>query len=104
VTAIITTTITTLILSASLVMAILAAVLAILLYIASKRFEVKKDPKLKKIVEVLPGVNCGACGFPGCEAFAKAVLEGKAKFDGCKVGKEKVAMKVKEVLEGKQQA
>jgi electron transport complex protein RnfB len=52
----------------------LAALFAIGLAVASKMFAVETDPKIDAIEEVLPGVNCGGCGFAGCRAFAEAVL------------------------------
>ncbi|MDD5079613.1 MAG: RnfABCDGE type electron transport complex subunit B [Candidatus Omnitrophica bacterium] len=57
---------------------------------ASKKFEVKVDPRLEKIQGILPGVNCGACGQAGCAGFAEALLEGKVLADGCKVADDKV--------------
>ena len=71
------------------------------LAVAAKIFHVTVNPKIEEIMAVLPGANCGACGYPSCEEFAKAVLKGEAPVDGCKVGREKVAEKVKAVLEGK---
>jgi electron transport complex protein RnfB len=66
---------------------------------AAKKFEVKEDPRLKKMIDVLPGVNCGACGYPGCEAFGKAVFKGEASPDGCLPGKRQgVPEKLKEIL------
>ncbi|MBM7613573.1 RnfABCDGE type electron transport complex subunit B [Alkaliphilus hydrothermalis] len=53
---------------------------------ASKKFGVEVDPKLALIRDALPGANCGGCGVPGCDSFAKAVLEGSAPVTGCPVG------------------
>lgn len=48
-----------------------------LLAIASKIFEVKKDERIPQVLELLPGANCGGCGYAGCSAYAEAmVLEG----------------------------
>ena len=44
-----------------------------LAYIA-KRFAVKVDPKIEAVRACLPGANCGACGFAGCESYAEAVV------------------------------
>ena len=77
----------------------LAIILAIFLYIASKRFEEKEDPKIKKIIKVLPGANCGGSGFAGCKDYAKAVVEGKEKFDSCKVGREEVKLKIQKIMQ-----
>jgi len=87
-----------LIIKAVLALTVLAIILAIFLYFASKKFELKQDPKAKEIVEVLPGANCGVCGFAGCKDYAKAVVEGKASFDGCKVGREEVSIKIKKIM------
>ena len=40
----------------------------------------------KRVRNLLPGMNCGQCGCPGCDAFAKALLEGRAKVDACRPG------------------
>jgi len=88
-----------LIIKAVLVLAGLAILLAVFLYFASKRFEEKEDTKLKEIVEALPGANCGACGFAGCKEYARAVIEGKAKFDSCKAGREEVALKIRNIMQ-----
>lgn len=67
---------------------------------AAKKFEVKEDPMVKEIIEAMPGVNCGACGFPGCEGFAKAVAKKEAKADACLPGKRQgVPEKVKEIFQ-----
>ena len=50
-------------------------VLAIGIYIFSKVFEVKEDLRYAKVMKYLPKVNCGRCGYPGCSAFAKAIIE-----------------------------
>ncbi|MFP4416069.1 MAG: RnfABCDGE type electron transport complex subunit B [Chitinivibrionales bacterium] len=70
----------------------------IILGIASKKLHVFSDPKIEKIQEVLPNANCGACGYPGCAAFAKAVAEGQADPTGCIPGGSKVASQVAEIL------
>ncbi len=56
------------------------------LSIASKKFAVWIDPKEEEVFEALPGVNCGACGLPGCSSFAHAVIIGKAEVNGCIAG------------------
>ena len=37
---------------------------------ASKKFAVQEDPKLEAVKKILPGANCGGCGYPGCAGFA----------------------------------
>ncbi len=51
-------------------------VLAIVLSLASKFFAVPTDEKVEKIRECLPGANCGACGYSGCDGYAEALATG----------------------------
>ena len=48
---------------------------ATILYFIGQKFKVYEDPRIEPVQEALPGVNCGACGFPGCNAFAAACVE-----------------------------
>ncbi|MBP5478562.1 MAG: RnfABCDGE type electron transport complex subunit B [Bacteroidaceae bacterium] len=63
------------ILIAVIVLAVLGFVLAGALYIMSKKFAVVEDPRIGQIAEVLPGANCGGCGFPGCGGMAAACVK-----------------------------
>ncbi len=47
----------------------LGLLFGIVLSYASKKFEVKPDENIEKIRELLPGANCGACGFTGCDQY-----------------------------------
>jgi electron transport complex protein RnfB len=76
---------------AILVMSALGAVFGAILSFADKKFEVPVDEKVQKIRDNLSGANCGACGFPGCDAFAEAVAKGEAPVDGCTPGGKKSA-------------
>lgn len=76
----------------------LALLFGILLAIASVKFQVKTDPRLNDLIDALPGSNCGACGFPGCEAAAQAVLDGKAGVDVCLAGGSNAAKGVAAVM------
>lgn len=86
------------IITPALSLASLGLLFGILLAIASKIFFVKVDPLIEKVEEALPGVNCGACGKPGCSSFAKAVVEEGAPIDGCPVGGADVASKLGELM------
>ncbi len=66
--------------------------------VAAKKFAVQEDPRLEKILDILPGANCGACGYAGCSAFARSVLDGEAQVNGCVAGGETTTLKVAEVL------
>ena len=65
---------------------------------ASIKFAVKHDPRLALVTDLLPGANCGGCGFPGCNAFAEGVLRGEAPVTGCGPGGKEVAEKIAKVL------
>ena len=61
------------ILAALLSTTVLAALLGLGLAIASGKFKVEKDEKVEKLNNLLPGLNCGACGYAGCEGYAEAL-------------------------------
>lgn len=56
-------------------LAALGFLLALLLFVVSKKFAVKEDPRIGQVAEVLPGANCGGCGFPGCGGMAAACVK-----------------------------
>lgn len=62
------------ILSAVLVLGFLGFIFGAILSYASKKFEVKVDPLIEQTLELLPGANCGGCGFPGCAGLADAIV------------------------------
>ncbi len=68
------------------------------LSIASKAFAVEVDPKVEEVRSVLPGANCGACGFPGCDGLASAIATGEAPVNACSVGGKKVAEMVANIM------
>ena len=73
-------------------------VAAVALGLAAKKFAVKVDPRELAILEVLPGANCGACGYPGCAGFAKALVAGKVDPNECPPGGAEVAARVANIL------
>ena len=71
----------------------------ILLAAASFVFEVKTDERAEKILEVLPGANCGACGFAGCDDYAAAFGENPALSTAlCPVGGSSIASQIAGIL------
>jgi Na+-translocating ferredoxin:NAD+ oxidoreductase RNF subunit RnfB len=76
----------------------LGLLFGVLLSIASKMFAVQIDPKVEELLNALPGANCGACGYPGCEGLANALADGKAPTNACSIGGQKVANHVAEIL------
>ncbi|MCL2415413.1 MAG: RnfABCDGE type electron transport complex subunit B [Defluviitaleaceae bacterium] len=73
------------ILSPVLVIGGMGLVFGLALGFAGKIFYVKEDERVVAVSAALPGVNCGACGYAGCGAFAKAVVQGAAKGSQCPV-------------------
>ena len=73
-------------------------VFGVVLAIASKIFFVKTEESVAKITEVLPGANCGGCGYAGCAQLAQAIADGKAPVTACTAGGPEVANKIAEAL------
>lgn len=72
-------------LTAAVFMIVLGGFLGLVIAVASKKLAVYEDPRIDKVDEMLPHANCGACGFPGCRAFAEAVVGGKSPPSKCTV-------------------
>ncbi len=73
-------------------------IMAALLAVGRKAFAVEVDERQEKIAEILPGVNCGGCGFPGCSGFAAALVEGKASPTSCPPGGADLAEEIGVIL------
>ncbi|MCH3987048.1 MAG: RnfABCDGE type electron transport complex subunit B [Lachnospiraceae bacterium] len=72
--------------------------LGFFLSIMGKKFEVPVDEKEAKVRELLPGNNCGGCGYAGCDACAKAIAAGQAPVGACPVGGEPVAKQIAQIM------
>lgn len=53
---------------------------AMILFLVAKKFRVEEDPRIDEVLDLLPGANCGGCGYPGCRGLAEALV--KAADDG----------------------
>ena len=80
------------------VLGITGVLMGLFLAYASKKFEVEVDPKVEAILAILPGVNCGACGYPGCSGYASGVALEGAKMTLCAPGGPKVAEKIGDIM------
>lgn len=73
----------------------LTFLLASVLIIAHRKLFVYEDPRIEQLEQMLPNVNCGACGYPGCHAFAEALVANKVLPGGCNVntaeGRDRIA-------------
>ena len=85
-----------------LILAGLGLLAGLLLAIASAVMSVKTDETVAELTEALPGVNCGACGYSGCSAYAAALAkggkDGSVKTNLCAPGGDPVSKKVSEIL------
>lgn len=88
----------TMIFIAVCIVAGIGLVIGLILSIASILMAVPKDEKVEAITEALPGANCGACGYSGCEGYAKALAKGEAKLGACSPGGEGCVKAIAEIL------
>lgn len=72
--------------------------IGVFLGVAGKKFAVEVDPREEAIMEVLPGNNCGGCGYAGCSGLASAIVKGEAEVGGCPVGGSPVAEKIGKIM------
>lgn len=87
------------ILIATAVVTAIGLLCAIMLAVASKVFKVETNPKTEQIRACLPGANCGACGYAGCDGYAQALADEIETNTGlCTPGAAKVAADVADVL------
>ena len=66
--------------------------------IAGEKLKVEVDPREEAITGVLPGNNCGGCGYAGCSGLAAAIVKGEAEVGGCPVGGAPVSAQVAEIM------
>lgn len=91
------------VLIALIALGVIGLVGSLLLYFTAKRFNVEEDLRVGQIEEVLPGANCGGCGFPGCHGMADACVKAKDETGGigellCPVGGNAVMAQVSAIL------
>ena len=86
------------VLIAVLVAAVIALAAGLILAVASVVFAVPKDETVEAIKEILPGANCGACGYSGCEGYANALAHDGAAAGLCSPGGAEVANAIGELL------
>lgn len=88
----------TIIIVAVLVATGLGALLALVIGATARAFAIEADPKIETVTGMLPGVNCGGCGYAGCADFAKAVVEGRTSPSQCPVSTETNLTRIAEYL------
>lgn len=73
------------ILQAALILGGVGLLFGALIAVVHRKMKVEEDPRIDAVEQLLPGVNCGACGTPGCRAFAEALIHGEKQPAGCTV-------------------
>ena len=84
----------------AIIVAAVGLIAGIILTIAAKLMFVPVDERVAAIEEVLPGANCGACGYSGCSGYAKALCTGSAENGLCAPGGPEVVQKISELIGG----
>ena len=88
-----------LIVSSIIVLGIIGLAAAVILYFVAKKFHVEEDYRIDEVTELLPGANCGGCGYPGCRGFAEACVKAETLENMlCPVGGLPTMCKISEIL------
>lgn len=86
------------ILLAAVVVGATGLVIGLLLGVAAEKFKVEVDERESLIREALPGNNCGGCGYAGCDALAKAILNEEALITACPVGGQEMIQQISKIV------
>ncbi len=90
------------ILIAVIVLGAIGLIAALVLFLCSRKFAVYEDPRIAQVGSLLPGANCGGCGFPGCSGMANALVKGanEGSIEGlsCPVGGSETMTQVADLL------
>lgn len=86
------------ILIAFAIVTVIGLIAGVLLALAAHFLHVPENEQIKKVREALPGINCGACGYNGCDEYAKAVAEEGAKTNLCVPGADGVASDIANIM------
>ena len=74
--------------TALITLGVMGLLLGLGLAFSAEYFKVEIDERLESVTNFLPGINCGACGYPGCAGFAEGIMDGEVeKLSDCKPGK-----------------
>ncbi|MBR5290254.1 MAG: electron transporter RnfB [Erysipelotrichaceae bacterium] len=85
-------------LNAILMMTVVSALMGLILGIAGKVFYVQVDERTETVTGMLPGYNCGGCGYPGCSGLAAALVDKEVAVISCKPCKADQKAKIVEYL------
>jgi electron transport complex protein RnfB len=76
----------------------LGFVFGLILAFASKVFHIDKDERIDQVLDALPGANCGGCGYPGCSAYAEAVVLDDVNVTLCAPGGKECSEKISSIM------
>lgn len=80
-------------------LSVTGGIAAIILFFVAKKFKVSEDPRIDEVQNLLPGANCGGCGYPGCRNFAEAIIKkGSLEALNCPVGGNDVMQTIAKAL------
>jgi len=77
---------------------VIGVICSCILSVASKLMYVKIDERITLLANIMPGANCGACGYPGCSGYASALIEENSKTNLCTPGGVSLLAKISEIL------
>lgn len=86
------------VLPAVIIVSVIGLLGAAILVVASQFMKVEDDPRIRLVGQALPGANCGACGFAGCNDYACGIVESGAATNLCVPGGDAVAQEVSAIL------
>jgi electron transport complex protein RnfB len=84
--------------TAALAMLVIGGVCGLILGFASIKFHVEVDTREQDLLAMLPGYNCGGCGYAGCSGMAAALADGSGDIDKCKPSKPEKKAEIKQWL------
>ena len=79
-------------------MLVMSLIFSYVLGWANEKFKVEIDPRIEAVLEALPGVNCGGCGYLGCSDYAVAIVTDTVPVNKCTVGGESCAVNVADIM------
>lgn len=84
--------------SAIISLGALGLTFGLILAIASYIFKIKVDERVERINAILPGANCGGCGYPGCNGYAEAIVKNECSITLCAPGGNETIEKIAEIM------
>ncbi|MDD4848783.1 MAG: RnfABCDGE type electron transport complex subunit B, partial [Bacteroidales bacterium] len=81
-----------------IILCALGVIFALILYFVAQKFKVVEDPRIDEVVSLLPGANCGGCGFAGCRALAEFMVKNESFEAKCPSLNDAALAKIAEIL------